>query len=179
MDEIRRRFMRLPVKLTEEELEKKKGELVEWVRVRADSERRLEARLAEMKEEKKQMEAEILSAAGYANRAAEVIEAREERRDVEVADHFDAGNILTIRLDTKETVATRPTTEDERQLQLGLGETPPEEPPAEEEEPPACSCIDDAVAAIDCPLHGPEAKPSQHPEDQEEGQGDGSPSDDV
>ena len=60
MDEMRRRFMRLAVKLTEEELEKKKGELVEWTRVRAEGEHRLEARVAEMKEEKKQMEAEIL-----------------------------------------------------------------------------------------------------------------------
>ncbi len=142
MDKIRNRFMRLPVKLTEEELDKKKGELVEWTRVRAEGEHRLEARVAEMKEEKKQMEAEVLSAAGYANRAADTIEAGEERRDVEVTDFFDGPNIVTIRSDTKETVASRPATEDERQMVLPHPELK------------ACICTSGDVAAVDCPMHG-------------------------
>ena len=171
MDKIRNRFMRLPVKLTEDELAKKHSELVDWTRVRSEGEHRLEARLAEMKEEKKQLEAEVLSAAGYANRAADVIEAREERRDVEVTDYFDGGNIVTKRNDTDEIVATRPADETERQMLLPQADIGTEEP--------QCVCESEEIAAIDCPLHGAEVKPSagdgldEDPEE-EEGEGDDS-----
>jgi hypothetical protein len=171
MDEIRRRHMRLPVKLTEEELDKKKGELVEWVRVRAENEHQLESWVADMKEQKKLKEAEILSAAGYANRAADIIEAREERRDVEVGDYFDGGNVVTVRLDTGETVATRPATEEERQLLLPVEKAPLDEPG----EPLECSCEDSDVAAIDCPIHGPDGVGEPEPEEEN----DGSPNDGV
>ena len=133
MDEIRRRWMRLPVRLTEEELEKKRAELVDWVRTRSDNESELEAWISEMKEAKKLKEAQILAAAGYANQAADIVAAREERRDVEVGDFFDAGNIVTLRLDLGEIVATRPADETERQLLLSLPEKKTEE--ATETEP--------------------------------------------
>ena len=158
MDEMRRRFMRLAVKLTEEELEKKKTELVEWTRVRAENEHGLEAWAAEMKEEKKQKEAQILAAAGYANRAADIIEAREERRDVEVSDNFDAGNVVTVRLDTGEVVATRPCNDDERQMLLPKAPCEPGDHHTVDGVCQKCGghCICESVEikAMDCPIHG-------------------------
>lgn len=147
MDEIRRRNMRLAVKLTHMEMVAKQEELVRWTQVRAENEGNLEARLAEMREEKKGMEAEILSAASYARRAADVIQAGEERRDVEVVDYFDTSNIVTVRTDTGETVATRPANDDERQMLL---------PPVAAAVEAVCTCEDPEVASIDCPIHGPE-----------------------
>jgi hypothetical protein len=172
MDKIRDRFMHLSVKLTEEEIANKQDELVSWTRVRSENEHQLEAWLSDMKEERKQKEAQILAAAGYANRAADVIEAGEERRDVEVSDHFDGGNIVTIRNDTGEVVATRPAGDDERQMLLKIQESPTETPEVTEE----CVCESEEIASIDCPIHGPEGRTSKYEE--EEGD-DGSPSDDL
>jgi hypothetical protein len=112
--------MHLPVKLTDEELEGKKVELVDWTRTRAANEADMEAWLSEMKDEKKLKESTILAAGGYAKRAADIIKAGEEPRDVEVADLFDGGNIVTMRLDTNELVSTRPANDDERQLLLAM-----------------------------------------------------------
>ena len=161
MEEIRRRWMRLAVALTDEELENKKRELVDWVRTRADNEADLESWVAEMKEDKKLKEATIVSAGGYANRAANIIKAGEEDRDVEVADHFDGGIIVTTRLDTGELVSTRPANDDERQLLLSM--------PG----PKVCSCESEEVASVDCLIHGTVVKVPGEEE------GDGSPSDPV
>jgi hypothetical protein len=131
MDEIRRRWMHLPVKLTDDELEGKKVELVDWTRTRAANEADMEAWLSEVKDEKKLKESTILAAGGYAKRAADIIKSGEESRDVEVADNFDGGNIVTIRLDTYEVVSSRPANEDERQLILAMPKEPSAVAPCE------------------------------------------------
>jgi hypothetical protein len=163
MEEIRRRWMRLAVALTDEELETKKRELVDWTRTRAQNEAEMEAWVAEMKEEKKLMEATIVSAGGYANRAANIIKSGEEDRDVEVSDNFDGGSIVTLRLDTGEIVSTRPANDDERQLLLAM-------PQANVGEL-KCICKNDDLDEVDCPIHGVIAK--------REAEGDGSTSDAV
>lgn len=183
MDEIRRRTLTLPVVLTSEELEEKKQELVRWTQTADDNEAHLEAWVAEMKEEKKLKEATVMSARGYAIRAARTIQAGKEDREVDVADYFDTGNIVTVRLDTGEQVSTRAANEHERQMLLAV----PEEKVPEDEEP-VCSCESEEVASIDCPIHDPHGKGDdenaedaepEEPEDDQEGDDDGGSSNTV
>ena len=171
MDEIRRRTMRLPVVLTADELEQKKDELVKWTQTADENEAHFDAWLAQQKEERKLKEATIMSARGYASRAAKTIQAGTEEREVEVADCFQAGNIVTIRLDTEAQIAIRPANDAERQMLLAI----PEQPAG----PPECCCENENV---DCPIHGPDGVGEEEDDIQDGGDGgdeDGSPGDAV
>lgn len=119
-EELRRRELQLKCRLTDAELEAKKGELLEWTKIRGDREHDLEGWKTDKREEQKLFEGEIMSAAATLLRTAKIIEDVAEFRMVEVVDSITGSTVTTIRTDTGETVAERAAEDHELQRRLEL-----------------------------------------------------------
>ena len=152
-EELRRRKLDLPCKLTFDEVEEKQGELVEWTKIRGEREVGLERWKADKRDEQKLYEGEIMSAAARLVRTAKIIEEEKEYRLIEVVDTIHGSTVTTFRDDTGEIVGERPATDSELQTKLNL-------PPARHVDE-----VDEAAEAIGEVVIG--APPDDEPKEEE------------
>lgn len=111
---------KLPVKLTQAEMEIRAQELATAEATLSGSEMALEHEVERTKAAKKSIENDIATHRAEVGRLARVVRERREDRDVIVteAPDYDRGVIETVRVDTGEVIGTRGMTDLERQINI-------------------------------------------------------------
>ncbi len=136
-DVIETRTLLLYCTLTMGEIAERQVLLVDATQKRDELERALIAWKGAKKEEEKEYEAEIKTAASTALRMANIVESGRELRDVEVNDLLADSSVTVVRTDTGEILSQRPATPEEMQRPLPMEPPPEEEPPVPPEAPDA------------------------------------------
>jgi len=112
--------MRLPVKLTPDDLALRAQELADAEATLADAEVRLDAFVEAAKGTRKGIETEIADARAEVGRLARVVRDKAEAREVPTMEDpdFENGTVKVFRTDTSELVATRVMGHEERQRSM-------------------------------------------------------------